>query len=73
MAVVHQDETRHYRDAENVVHRSSDLGQGNRITFCERYDLGMDVYDTRELQLTDAPLTCLRCLWLPQTLWPGAA
>lgn len=66
------DASRRYRDAKNIVHRSSDSGlPGTRITFCERYELKEDTYDSRELVPTDAPLTCVRCITLPLRMWPA--
>lgn len=58
------DESRNYRDPRGVVHRSSDLGRpdSNHITFCERYDLGFDQFESDELAPTDTHLTCLRCI-----------
>lgn len=73
MATVHQDETRRYQDAGGVVHRSSDLGLGNRITLCERYMIGMDTYDTRELAPTRHPITCFRCLFIAHKIFGAAS
>lgn len=56
---------RRYLDREGVVHEASDLGQGNRITQCER-EIDGELYDTRELLETDKPTTCLRCLVVPE-------
>lgn len=57
---------RYYKDRDGVVHEASDLGleYGNKITLCER-EADCDMYDSRELQLTTEPVSCLVCFHAP--------
>lgn len=60
---------RRYRDLDDVVHWSSDHGHRNRITLCERYFHGEDVFDTEALEETEMAPSCFRCIFWMAKLW----